>query len=457
MKISYTQLQNLFEDTLPAPEKLAEVFNFHFAEVESIDQEGNDTILDIKVLPDRAGYAKLYEGIALEASAILGLKRKPVTPIASSGRIIEADAVKIRETLGLDISAEEIVKILGRLDIPVTQKGDLLTVDVPVNRPDLQDWRDLPEEVARIHGYDKIPAKTPVGQPVLVKKPFYYIEKIRNILAGEGFSEVYLYSLTAKGEFHIEKSVATDKNYLRTNLSDGIVKALDLNVKNADLLGLSEICIFEIGKVFPKEGEQLSLSIGIKNATKKPGAGFTKETWKEKEKIKAVRDRLLAALRANASILCTIDDTGGLISIDGKVIGHSNNVEGVLELNLEALIKALPEPSDLADLDLPKSVSLEYKKFSPYPFMVRDIAVFVPNSVKSDDVWNVIRKGIESADGMELLVRNALFDEFKKDGKVSYAFRMVFQSMEKTLTDEESNKIMERVNAEVQAQGWEVR
>jgi phenylalanyl-tRNA synthetase beta subunit len=268
---------------------------------------------------------------------------------------------------------------------------------------------------------------------------------------------VYLYTLTAKGEFHIEKSVATDKNYLRTNLSDGIVKALDLNVKNADLLGLTEILIFEIGKVFPKEGEQLSLSIGIKNATKKPGAGYTKETWKEKEKIKAVRDRLLAALGANASILCTIDDTGGLISVDGKVIGHSNAVEGVLEINLEVLIKALPEPANIDDLDLPKSVSIEYKKFSSYPFMVRDIAVFVPDAIQSAEVWNVIKKGIESVHGMDLLVRHALFDEFKKEGKVSYAFRMVFQSMDRTLTDDEANKIMESVNAEVKGKGWEVR
>ncbi|MES2216507.1 MAG: hypothetical protein V4481_04400, partial [Patescibacteria group bacterium] len=71
MKISYNKLQTYIEDTLPSPEVLADALSFHFAEVESIEKEGDDAILDIKVLPDRANYAKSYEGIALEVSAIL--------------------------------------------------------------------------------------------------------------------------------------------------------------------------------------------------------------------------------------------------------------------------------------------------------------------------------------------------------------------------------------------------
>jgi phenylalanyl-tRNA synthetase beta chain len=452
MKFSYSKLQDLFEDKLPLPEKLAEAFNFHFAEVESIEKEGNDTIQDIKVLPDRAGYAKSYEGIALEAAAILGLKRKPVTKIASSGRVIEFDTSKIRETTGLDISAAEIATILGRLDIPTDIHGEEIKIDVPANRPDLQDWRDIPEEVARIYGYDKIPAKIPEkGGSTKPLKIFYYAEKIKNILVRKGYSEVYTYALAAKGVYHIEKSVAQDKNYLRANLTDGIQKSLELNARNADLLGLDTISIFEVGNVFCEEGEHTALAIGIKTVKKKKGVP------KDKDLIKSIRDELFEALGVQAQILCSADDTGGIISLNGETVGITNNVEGIVELNLSHLITSLPDPISYDDLHFEKSASIAYKKFSQYPFMVRDIAVFVPESVTADEVWSAIKKGIDAGNGAELLVRNALFDEFRKDGKISYAFRMVFQSMDRTLTDDEANKIMENVNAEMKGKGWEVR
>ncbi len=123
-----------------------------------------------------------------------------------------------------------------------------------------------------------------------------------------GFSEVSLYALVSSGYTAIAKPLAADKNYLRANLSDGIAKSLELNAKNADLLGLDEIKIFEIGKVFCQEGEHTALSIGIKNIKKKQE--------KEKDKIKKVRDELLNILKTKANILCTVDDSGGIISIE---------------------------------------------------------------------------------------------------------------------------------------------
>lgn len=128
-----------------------------------------------------------------------------------------------------------------------------------------------------------------------------------------------------------------------------------------------------------------------------------------------------------------------------------------MEVNLDKLIAGLPQPQSYGDLNFGKSVSIEYKKFSQYPFIVRDIAVFVPENVEAMNVWEVIEKGIVGAKASELVTRHSLFDTFKKDGKISYAFRIVFQSMEKTLTDDEANKIMEKVSIGVKEKGWEVR
>lgn len=456
MKISYSQLQTYFEDKLPTPEKLVEAITFHAFEIESVEKDGDDFVLDIKVLPDRACYAKSYEGIAREVSTILGLKKNSdKVKIPAGERSIVVSSAQINEVLGSEISSEEVISILDRMDITVKENGDKLELSIPGDRLDLQSWRDIPEEVGRIYGYDKIKPILPKNtsfKPV-VEKTFYYSEKIKNILVSAGFSEVYTYSLVAKGVFEIEKPLAADKNHLRTNLTDGIVESLEFNARNSDLLGLDEVKIFEIGKVFTKDGEHTSLCIGIKNIKKIKGAD------QAKDKIKKVRDEIFKIINSSATILCTVDDSGGIISVDGEAIGMTNNSDGIFEVNLDKLIKTLDEPSSYADLDFGKSASVEYKKFSQYPFIVRDIAVFVqgPTSDSDNEVWQVIEKSITEAGAGDLIARHSLFDTFKKEDKTSYAFRIVFQSMKKTLTDGEVNPVMERVYDQMRENGWEVR
>jgi len=102
--------------------------------------------------------------------------------------------------------------------------------------------------------------------------------------------------------------------------------------------------------------------------------------------------------------------------------------------------------------DLPLSNTERYHSFSKYPFIVRDIALWVPSETRPEEVLEIIRK-----EAGELLVHSNPFDQFEKNGKTSYAFRLVFQSFEKTLTDEEANSIMERVAAALAQKGWTVR
>ena len=102
--------------------------------------------------------------------------------------------------------------------------------------------------------------------------------------------------------------------------------------------------------------------------------------------------------------------------------------------------------------DLPVSKTERYQPFSRYPFIVRDIALWCPQGTLPVEVLESIR----SAAG-KLLIRSEKFDEFKKGEKTSLAFRLVFQSFEKTLTDAEANAAMEKIYAAVKAKGWEVR
>jgi phenylalanyl-tRNA synthetase beta subunit len=131
-------------------------------------------------------------------------------------------------------------------------------------------------------------------------------------------------------------------------------------------------------------------------------------------------------------------------------------MQSKLEFDLK-FVSGLATPTE-PTLYTANDTELRFKPYSPYPCIVRDIAVFVPEGSPENAVLNLVTK--ESG---ELLLKTRLFDVFTKtfpDGtkKTSYAYRLIFQSFERTLTDEEVNAIMEKVTNLLNAEeGWQVR
>jgi phenylalanyl-tRNA synthetase beta chain len=357
----------------------------------------------------------------------------------------------ISEKIGEDISDNEVISILDEIGCAngldgsqiSRAKGEFFIVP-PLDRLDLKIPEDLVDEVLRVRGYDTLPNVLP---PKLSAKTtsdirddttFYWSEKVKNILVDLGYSEVMLYSLVSKGFYEIAYPLASDKSALRESIVPKMKESLAANVLNADLLGLDVVRMFEIGKVFPKEGEKTVLCIGVKNVKK--------SKKKEPEIIKET--------------LVEIEKALGIKIETGKT--GASSADNVIEIDFDAVVKTLAgefkaagSTTDLNFQALPRDQ--KYHPFSPYPFITRDIAVLVPNSVIGDGVWKAIKQGIQEAGAEDLLVCDSLFDVFEKDGKVSYAYRLVFQSYKKTLTDEEVNKIMEKIYDEVKERGWVVR
>jgi phenylalanyl-tRNA synthetase beta subunit len=281
--------------------------------------------------------------------------------------------------------------------------------------------------VGRVYGYSHIEA-TPLPEPQekpKVNKRFYYAEKIRRVLSEQGFSEVYTYALQPKGEVELANALAADKPFLRSTLVDGLKASLEQNVRNADFLGLEQVRIFEIGTVFENEGEHVSLALGVKNAKKMKHG--------ESEVLRKAVEELATHLEVSLP--------------SGKDDGE------VWEINFTELLEKLPEP-DVYDIsyNFDESKEVKFQPVSQYPFVLRDIALWVSKGTTSDEVLGVIKENAG-----ELLMKCRLFDEFEKDERVSYAFRLVFQSYGRTLTDEEVNLCMEQVYAAVKQKGWEVR
>jgi phenylalanyl-tRNA synthetase beta chain len=93
-----------------------------------------------------------------------------------------------------------------------------------------------------------------------------------------------------------------------------------------------------------------------------------------------------------------------------------------------------------------------YAPLSAYPFVLRDIALWVPAGTAAETVHEIIKQN-----GGELLIKLDKFDEFSKEGRTSYAFHLVFQSHEKTLSDVEVNEVMGKVSAALTGKGFEIR
>ena len=109
---------------------------------------------------------------------------------------------------------------------------------------------------------------------------------------------------------------------------------------------------------------------------------------------------------------------------------------------------ALNDEGAYDDLRLPSTT--RYETFCRYPFIVREITLWTPAGTESETVLQIIR----SCAG-DLLVRSELLNRFEKGNKVSLAFRLIFQSSEKTLTDAEVNAVMERISPPLKARGFE--
>ncbi|HEY4517096.1 MAG TPA: phenylalanine--tRNA ligase subunit beta [Candidatus Paceibacterota bacterium] len=312
---------------------------------------------------------------------------------------ISVDAGRINAILGSKLSDAEVGGALTRLDLPFTKSGDAFVIEPPFERLDLTVPEDIAEEVGRITGYDKIP---PVELPPMSTKPevnpnFYAAERAREEYVAKGYSEVYTSIFADDGERVIANKVDGVRPYLRTNLDIGLGIALERNVRNKDLLGLKQVKLFEIGTVWKDNKETIVFNSYCETPTNK----------------------------------------------DSVVSGERSGDKPLTDY-ISEILKQYDE--------LPLSETKRYVPFSKYPFIVRDIALWVSAGTKEDDVLEIIR-----THAGELLVLSELFDTFKKGERTSLAFRLVFQSFDRTLTDFDANERMASISSALKAKGFEIR
>ena len=311
-----------------------------------------------------------------------------ITPVSNSRQ-------NINGLLGSDFTNDEILSVFHRLGLGVRQEGDTFTVVPPFERTDLVIPEDLTEEVGRILGYDRVVStELPPITGVPDQSRYRGIERMKDQLVGQGFIELSTQSFAKKGDIYLANPLDKTKPALRTSLKENLDDALVQSKYYSPLvLSTSESPkLFEIGTVFLKDGEHLELQMTERVPE-----------W-------------------------------------GEGVGVVDNL-------------SVAKMEEYGKDYVPNRYALSaYKPFSTYPFISRDIALWVPESVSGDEVEKILKEN-----GGELLIQCRLFDEFKKDGKVSYAFRLIFQSFDRTLTDDEVGKVMDSVTGVLKERGFEVR
>ncbi|HEY4514478.1 MAG TPA: phenylalanine--tRNA ligase subunit beta [Candidatus Paceibacterota bacterium] len=322
---------------------------------------------------------------------------------------ISITASEVNRTLGTELKEQEIFATFTRLGFPFELNNETFAVTPPFERLDLNIPADLTEEIGRISGYQKIAemALPTFPKAVDTNKNFYTAEHVREQLISVGYSEVYTSIFSDKGERAVINKVGGERPYLRASLLDGLTEAVEKNARNKDILGVREVKLFEIGSIWDAGKEQV-------------------------------------------------------------VVGIAGENEEPSELPLQKYANELPTPASYENYPISKTE--RYRPFARFPFIVRDIALWVPDLSKSEAIGDKsqsfrvpatseereVEKVIKDNAG-DLLVRTELFDRFEKGPKVSFAFRLVFQSSERTLTDKEANAAMENIYKAVRDRGWEVR
>jgi phenylalanyl-tRNA synthetase beta chain len=387
---------------------------------------------------------------------------------------------RIDRVLGAPVSSEETMSLLRRLGCEVSGEGDGLEVMVPSFRADLEREIDLIEEVARIHGLDRIPATLPArkaGRGGLTPRQTM-VRKLEDLMVGAGLLQVVGYSFgdekwpellrlraddARRRGVLIANPLSGEQTVMRTMLLPGLLATAQRNTSVRE----ERVPVFEIGRVYlPKEAslpdEPLRLGILV-------AGSWEEECWLKSAVgngyflIKGLVDRIAAGLHVSfdyarteqpflhpgrsAEVSLVLGGQAGWIGELHPLVAQAYDLRGPVtcaELDVDVLLAASSEVVHFRDL-------LEY------PAVRQDLALVVDAGIPAATVVESVQRA-----GGSLLEEVSIFDLYEGAqvgaGKKSVALRLSFRAVDRTLAESEVNDLRERMLSKVSAElGAELR
>ena len=429
--------------------------------------------------------ATVNEALDAAASMIADLAGATVQAgIVSAGSLDTSDVevvsslADVNRVLGTDLLYTDIVDVFRRLGFGLSGNAEQFTVSVPHRRWDIAIEADLYEEIARIYGYDKLPASLPKddGTAGELTATQQLRRQVRTLAEGAGLTEIITYALTTPEkavEFTLNPSNLTElmwpmtveRSVLRQNMVSGILDSLAYNVARKN----KNLALYEIGKIFEQTGnpkEELPNEInsfafaltGLVNEKDFQTKPVAVDFFYAKGVVEALFAKLglTAEYAASNQIKSLHPGRTALISINGQPVGFVGQVHPatakaydipetyVAELNLSAIEEQL-QPAQ------------PFTEITKFPAVSRDVALLLKAEITHQEVLDAIQ-----AAGVKRLTDIKLFDIFSGDklgvGLKSMAYSLTFQNPEASLTDEEVSKYMEKIEKSLTEKlGAEVR
>lgn len=355
-------------------------------------------------------------------------------------RIIEIHAEKVNKLLGATIGEGDMKNILKRLGFKVSGNK----VEVPLYRyADIEREIDLTEEISRIYGYGKIEATLPKtsfpDKQTDKQDPFRQL--IAEIMVGCGFTEAQTYSMLGPKDFEnmgllaekaiqISNPMNIEESIMRTHLLPGLLKVLAHNLNRQ----IENVLVFEIGKVYLPSSQKLPQE-KWKLCVAGVGSPFMSAVDKgtvDYFYFKGLLENLLNALRITPK---KIMESSSHLLHPGKAgeieaLGLLGGVHPDILINYEIKKQVYFFEIDLDVLFEQYQPNFTYQALPKFPAIDRDIAMFVPKGLEHQMIISMIKK---TGEGM--VEKAFLFDKYKD----SLAYRIVYRSADKTLTDDEVN------------------
>lgn len=366
---------------------------------------------------------------------------------------------RARKIIGVPVSADEMADIFTRLSLPFTRSDDAFTVTPPSYRFDIEIEEDLIEEIARVYGFERIPANPPSAPAAMRTEPEgrRSLHVLRALLAGRDYQEVVNFSFVDAGweadlagnpdPIKLLNPIASHQSVMRSTLLGGLIETIRYNAARK----LSRIRVFEVGRAFlrdasVKEGD-LTVA-GLHQPMRIAAAAFgpaDEEQWGIPGRgvdffdLKADVEAMVwprAARFEAATHPALHPGRSARVWVDGEALGWIGELHPRWQARFE-----LPQPVVVFELDatLLQAVPVPHPgQPSRFPSVVRDLAVLVDAERPVQALLDAL-----SAEKPAIVRSVRLFDLYHGKnlpaGRKSLAFRIVMQDTEKTLTDAEAD------------------
>ena len=383
---------------------------------------------------------------------------------------VKFEPEKINKLLGTNLTKEEMLGYLGRVELAYDEKTDEIVA--PTFRQDIHCNADVAEEVARFYGYDKIPMTLPTGEATTGKLPFKLrIQEVaRDIAEYCGFSEGMSYSFESPKVFDklcipedsdlrkvitISNPLGEDYSIMRTSTLNGMLASLSTNYNRRN----KDVRLYELGNIYlPKSlpitelpDERTMFTLGMYgNGDFFDMKGVCEEFFEKigmKKKItydpKSEKPFLHPGRQAN-------------MIYEGKVVGYLGEVHPSVADNYSIGEKAYIAVIDILDILEFAGFNHKYTGIAKYPAVTRDLSLVVPHAVLAGQIEEIFDQR-----GGNILESYQLFDIYEgaqiEKGFKSMAYSLVFRAHDKTLGENEISAAMKKIMNGLNGLGIELR